>query len=117
MSDENKRQSKRVGLQRAVLFGPEKPPKHWAYITNISDKGIFIKTSIVYPESTVIYITIKDEGGVDHEMVGEVMRTKKIPPAFYREGVSGMGVHLLVFEEEFLDLYRQKMENEKESVD
>ena len=108
MSQGEKRQSKRIGFQAAVLFGPEKPPRHWACITNISDTGIFIKTNLVFKEGKKLYITVKDGKG-DYEMEGTVMRAKKIPPAFAREGMSGMGVELSKYDEDLLALYREKL--------
>lgn len=113
MSIDEKRKSERVGYHKPILFGLEKPPTKWAYIIDISEKGLFIKTNIVYPEGTVLYLIIKDDKGVNHELVGEVMRSRKIPPAFYKEGLSGMGINLLSFEDDFLKVYRKKLEEEK----
>ncbi|MDH3974507.1 MAG: PilZ domain-containing protein [Deltaproteobacteria bacterium] len=113
MAIDEKRTSERIGFNKPILFGLERPPAKWAYIIDISEKGLFIKTNIIYPEGTVLYLTIKDEKGVDHELVGEVMRFRKIPPAFYKEGLSGMGINLLTYEEEFLEVYRKKLEEEK----
>ena len=113
MTTDEKRNSERVGFNKPILFGQEKPPTKWAYIVDISEKGLFIKTNIVYPEGTVLYLTIKDEHGVDHELVGEVMRSRKIPPAFYKEGLSGMGINLLACEEDLLELYKKKLEEEQ----
>ncbi len=111
MSQDDKRHSKRIGFQAAVLFGLEKPPCHWAYITNISDTGIFIKTNLVFKAGKKLYVTVKDDKG-DYEMEGMVMRAKKIPPAFAREGKSGMGVELIRYDEDLLALYREKLEAE-----
>ena len=109
MTTDEKRKSERIEFHKPILFGQEKPPTKWAYIIDISEKGLFIKTNIVYSEGTVLYLTVKDNKGVDHEMVGEVMRSRKIPPAFYKEGISGMGINLLTYEEEFLELYRKQL--------
>lgn len=111
MSSSNKRDSKRIGYQKPVLFGTEKPPKNWAYITDISDAGLFIKTNIVYQEGKNIHITVKDDG-VDHEMEGVVMRFKKVPPAQGWQERSGMGIKLTSFDSEFLKNYRAKLEAE-----
>lgn len=113
MTIDEKRKSERVGFNKPILFGPRKPPTKWAYIIDISEKGIFIKTNIIYPEGTVLYLTIKDDHGVDHELVGEVMRSKKIPPAFYKEGISGMGINLLTYDKSFLEVYRKKLDSKK----
>jgi len=109
MTDDEKRRSKRIEFPNPILFGDEKPPEKWAYIIDISERGLFIKTNIVYPAGTVLYLLLKDKKGIEHEMVGEVMRSKKIPPAFYKEGVSGMGINLLTYEEEFLRVYRNEV--------
>ena len=112
MSQNDKRHSKRIGFQAAVLFGLEKPPRHWAYITNISDTGIFIKTNLIFPAGKKLYVTVKDDKG-DYEMEGTIMRAEKIPPAFAREGESGMGVELVRYDEDLLEIYRKKLEAEK----
>ena len=112
MTTDEKRKSERIGFHKPILFGQEKPPTKWAYIVDISEKGLFIKTNIVYAEGTVLYLTVKDDGGVDHEMVGEVMRSRKIPPAFYKDGISGMGINLLAYEEELLEIYRKEIKEE-----
>lgn len=105
MSNDEKRHKERWKFKRAVLFGPDKPPKHWAYITNISNDGIFIKTNMVFSSGTELHIIIKEKDGNDCVMTGEVMRASKIPPAFSSEGKSGMGIKLTAYKEEFFNKY------------
>ena len=105
MSNEEKRHNERLKFQRAVLFGTEKPPRHWAYISNISSDGIFIKTNMVFRSGTELHIIIKEKDGNDCEMTGEVMRANKIPPAFSYEGKSGMGIRLTTNKDDFFNKY------------
>ncbi len=106
MGSEEKRHNERLKLQRAVLFGTEKPPRHWAYITNISGEGIFIKTNMVFRSGTKLHIIIKEKDQ-NHEMTGEVMRANKVPPAFSSEGMSGMGIKLIKFNKEVMERYEE----------
>ena len=113
MAVDERRNNERVALKKAVIFGLDKPPAHWAYITDISDEGLFIKTNIIYRAGTQLYITLKDEEGAEQQMTGEVMRAKKIPPAFAAEGMSGMGVKLISYDAKLLELLKVKGQRSK----
>jgi len=96
-----KRGKRRFLKRLSVRFGDQKPDRA-AFTHDLSSTGIFLKTTVVFPPNTKLYIelTLPDEKVI--RCRGIVMWAKRIPPALSRIiQKHGMGVHLLEMPEEY----------------
>ena len=90
-----KRNINRYRKRLQLRFG-ENGPAHMAFTEDISESGLFIRTSRVYPPNTNLEIellSIEDDELVN--MKGVVMWAKAVPSALLRTAKkSGMGVKI-----------------------
>lgn len=100
-----KRIIKRVRRRLSLRFGQDKPVR-MAFTEDVTDDGMFIKTTNLYRPGTQIAIEIilPDERKVN--LIGMVRWTKKVPPnMIHLVKKAGMGVKILRFvdgEENFM---------------
>lgn len=87
----DKRKSPRVKMRASVRYGLANPPEQFAFITDLSETGICIKTNQVFGVGTKLYlkITIDD---VDYMAEGVVAWAKKVPHGLLHIAKCGMGV-------------------------
>lgn len=89
-----KRPSQRLPKRLFVRFGKELPT-YVGYTTDVSETGLFIKASTIFPPRTVLNIslTLPDDRVV--LMAGEVVWAKRVPAQLARlVKKNGMGIRL-----------------------
>lgn len=87
----------RVRRRLSLRFGQDKPVR-MAFTEDVTDDGIFIKTTNLYKPGTqvTIQLTLPDETHVT--LVGIVRWSKKVPPnMIHLVKKAGMGVKILHF--------------------
>jgi Tfp pilus assembly protein PilZ len=92
-----KRIIKRVRRRLSLRFGQDKPVR-MAFTEDVTDDGMFIKTTNLYRPGTQIAIELilPDERRVN--LIGMVRWTKKVPPnMIHLVKKAGMGVKILRF--------------------
>jgi len=92
-----KRIIKRVRRRLSLRFGQDKPVR-MAFTEDVTDDGMFIKTTNLYRPGTEIAIELilPDERRVN--LIGMVRWTKKVPPnMIHLVKKAGMGVKILRF--------------------
>lgn len=92
-----KRIIKRVRRRLSLRFGQDKPVR-MAFTEDVTDDGMFIKTTNLYRPGTEIAIELilPDERKVN--LIGMVRWTKKVPPnMIHLVKKAGMGVKILRF--------------------
>jgi Tfp pilus assembly protein PilZ len=102
------RSSKRVPFRKTVHFGLKSPPEHTSFVTEISEKGLCIKTNKVFPPGTKLYLTI-EASDKSYEAEGVVVWAKKVPPRLVRAVKNGMGIMFTRVDQEWLDIYQKKL--------
>ena len=93
----DKRNLNRFKKRLSVRFGPDSPSQ-LAFSEDVSEHGVFIKTSKIYPLGTIlkIEITLPDDDYVFFE--GMVRWTKKVPPQLVSKvQKAGLGIKITKF--------------------
>lgn len=105
MSD--KRDSRRIPFRFIVKYGTTRPLEHTAFLTDLSDSGICIKTRTVFKPGTTLYMSIENSG-MCHECQGVVEWAKKVPASLARVRKSGMGIRFTQACPELIAYYKEK---------
>ncbi|MBE9536895.1 MAG: PilZ domain-containing protein [Proteobacteria bacterium] len=109
-----KRTSKRVSYEipvefGLVSFGPSlDPPKYKGYLVDLSDGGVYIKTSHVFKPGINVTLEIED-GDKCYKMVGTVSNANKVPPKLENTVKCGMGIRFTKPDPELLRIYKDKV--------
>jgi Tfp pilus assembly protein PilZ len=103
----DKRDSRRIPFRFIVKYGLTQPPEHTAFLTDLSDSGICIKTRTVFKPGTTLYMSIEN-AGTCHECEGVVEWAKKVPPSLARVRKSGMGIRFTQACPELIAYYKEK---------
>ncbi|MCK4739318.1 MAG: PilZ domain-containing protein [Deltaproteobacteria bacterium] len=90
---------------KMIKFGKTKHYQHGAFITDISESGICIRTEIVFKKGTTIYMRF-DLRGKRYDAEGEVIWSKSVPPGISTMKKSGMGVNFTKADKELQALYK-----------
>ena len=93
-----KRTLKRIRRRLSLRFGVDKPVR-LAFTEDVTEGGLFIKTTNLYPPGTRVYIEhiLPDESRV--KVTGCIRWTKKVPPTMiHLVKKAGVGVKILGFE-------------------
>jgi len=100
-----KRIIKRVRRRLSLRFGQDKPVR-MAFTEDVTDNGIFIKTTNLYKPGTQVTIELILPDEVKVTLVGIVRWSKKVPPnMIHLVKKAGLGVKILHFvagEEDFI---------------
>jgi Tfp pilus assembly protein PilZ len=93
-----KRNIYRMRRRLSLRFGIDAPVR-MAFTEDITDDGLFIKTTNLYPPGTRVFVELilPDENLV--RIVGIIRWSKKVPPTMiHLVKKAGMGVRILKFE-------------------
>jgi Tfp pilus assembly protein PilZ len=94
-----KRTQRRIRRRLSLRFGVDKPVR-LAFTEDVTESGLFIKTTNLYRPGTRVFIELilPDESRV--RVTGSIRWTKKVPPTMiHLVRKAGMGVKFLRFEE------------------
>lgn len=94
MSDSRLEQRKKMRL--SVRFGNGKL-EHLGYSSDISLKGFFIESRVVYKSGVVMNFEIKTRDGEMITLVGKIQWSKKVAPRLNHILKSGMGISIQRF--------------------
>lgn len=65
---------------------------------NISERGLFLKSAVIYPQGTQLRIELTIEGDEKVVLIGQVKWVKRMSPRQIREGkYGGMGIQICRF--------------------
>jgi len=105
-----KRGFKRLRRRLSLRFGTDEPARI-AFTEDVNDRGMFIKTTNLYPVGSRIVIELSLPDGKKVRLKGSVRWSKKVPPTMiHLVRKAGMGIKILLFEsgeEEFRQFLRQ----------
>lgn len=87
-----KRFRKRIKLR----FGPD-GPKQIGFTEDISDTGIFLRSTIVHRPNTILSIALSIHGPDDVVFQGRIMWARKVPHNLMNKIKGGMGIRILSF--------------------
>jgi Tfp pilus assembly protein PilZ len=100
-----KRIIKRIRRRLSLRFGHDKPVR-MAFTEDVTDDGIFIKTTNLYKPGTQVTIELILPDEVKVTLIGMVRWSKKVPPnMIHLVRKAGLGVKILHFvtgEEDFM---------------
>ncbi len=104
-----KRISKRVAFRNIVKFGTTMERTHTAFITDLSDTGICIKTTSVYKPGTLIYLAVDVSDDKVCEATGVVAWAKAAPAHLARFVKSGMGIRFTEVDPALIGFYEDRI--------
>ena len=100
--------SKRVPFRNTVHFGPQRPPEHTSFVTDMSESGLCVKTNKVYKPGTRLHLVI-DTRERNYEAEGVVMWARKVPVRLVQVLKNGMGIKFTRVSKELVGLYQEKV--------
>lgn len=106
----DKRDSKRIPFRVMLDYGPEDPPTHRSFATDLSDTGVCIKTNKVFKPGIELYMNI-EIGEKTYKAYGVIMWAKIVPPRLVRVVKNGMGVRFIYMDPGLLEEYNKKKEH------
>jgi Tfp pilus assembly protein PilZ len=109
--EKNKRRTKRVILRNKVFFGPNRPPIHSSFLSDLSDRGVGIKTNWAYEPGAKLQMAI-DVAGNLYSAEGVVIWAKRITPGFVQLVKTDMGVRFTDVDEGLVNFYEEKIREE-----
>jgi len=93
-----KRSYKRLRRRLSLRFGTDKPSRI-AFTEDINDRGMFIKTTTIYPVGSNITIELSLPGEIPVKIRGIVRWSKKVPPTMiHLARKAGMGIKFINIE-------------------
>jgi Tfp pilus assembly protein PilZ len=105
----NSRGLKRIRRRLTLRFGTDAPVR-LAFTEDVTEHGMFIKTTNLYPPGTKIIIELIMPDEKKARIIGSIRWTKKVPPTMiHLVNKAGIGVKILRFESGE-DNFRQFME-------
>ena len=106
MSEQEKVTRERIKFTgKMIKYGDTKHYQHVAFITDVSDTGICIRTQVVFKKGSTIYMRF-DLEGKRYDAEGEVMWSKSVPPGMSTIKKSGMGINFTNVDDEFHGLFK-----------
>lgn len=91
-----RRDLKRYRKRLQLRYGPDGPSRI-GFTEDLSDTGIFLRSTYVHPPNTIleIFMNVKEQ----HDVVfkGRVMWARRVPPNLMNKIKGGMGVRILTF--------------------
>lgn len=88
-----KRGRQRKKTRLPVRFGAERPEK-MGLITDATARGVYISTNSVLAPGSSVCVQVPVHGGDPVMLVGRVIRSRRVPPAFIMTHTGGMAVRL-----------------------
>lgn len=89
-----------------VRYGPD-IPSHLGFTIDVSESGLFVKATIVYPPGTRLVLDLALPDGATISLRGEVSWVKRVPPSLARHlRKAGMGIAVLEPPVAYLDFVR-----------
>jgi len=104
-----KRISPRVNIRSTVYYGTTGDTPHTAFMVDLSDTGICIKTNNVYKPGTKVFVKIDTKEEV-YKAEGIVAWAKKVPPRLATLVKNGMGIRFTTIDRGLVDLYRNRVD-------
>ncbi|MCK4739319.1 MAG: PilZ domain-containing protein [Deltaproteobacteria bacterium] len=103
----NSRDSKRITMRGKVKYGTTGHLKHFAFISDLSETGLCIRTNDVYDEDTILNLRINFGGG-NYNAKGIVMWSIKVPRGLEKIKKNGMGIKFTTVDPELIKVYNEK---------
>lgn len=104
-----KRISPRVSIRSTVFYGTSKETPHTAFMVDMSDTGICIKTNNVFRPGTKVFMKIATKDR-DYMAEGVVAWAKRVPPRLATLVKNGMGVRFTTIDRDLIKLYRDRVD-------
>lgn len=104
----NKRTSKRVPFRTIVRYGQNSPPGFLSFATDLSERGVCIKTNSVFTSGTRLYLTIVTSDN-RYEAEGVVVWAKKVPHRMVAIAKNGMGIKFTHVDKGLMGLYHERL--------
>lgn len=104
-----RRELKRYRKRLQLRYGPDGAGRV-GFTEDLSDTGIFLRSTFVHGPNTVLQVFMNVEGTQDVVFKGRVMWARKVPHNLMNKIKGGMGIHILAFEKGE-DLYRSLVES------
>jgi len=95
---DERRELKRYRKRLQLRFGPEGPSRV-GFTEDLSDTGIFLRSTFVFRPNTVLHVALSIHAPHDVIFTGRVMWARKVPPNLMNKIRGGMGVRILSFDE------------------
>jgi len=104
-----KRDLKRFRKRLQLRYGPEGPSRV-GFTEDLSDTGIFLRSTYVHNPNTILEISMNVNGQGDVVFKGRVMWARKVPSNLMNKVKGGMGIRILKFIEGE-DTYRDLLDS------
>ncbi|PLY04160.1 MAG: pilus assembly protein PilZ [Desulfuromonas sp.] len=91
-----RRDLKRYRKRLQLRYGPDGPSRI-GFTEDLSDTGIFLRSTIVHNPNTVLQVCMNVAGQQDVIFRGRVMWARRVPANLMNKVKGGMGVHILSF--------------------
>jgi hypothetical protein len=110
--EKKRRRSKRVPFRTTLHFAPPptRPHDHTSFVTDLSDKGICVKTKKAFAPGTRLHLFI-DCAYKSYAAEGVVSWAKKVSPLLAWMGKNSMGIKFTQVDHRLVDFYEQKIES------
>jgi hypothetical protein len=105
------RRGKRVILRNTVHFGLQGFPKHTSFATDLSDKGVGVKTNLAFEPGTRLHLVIED-AGKRYGAKGIVVWSKRITPRLVQLVKTSMGIKFMHVDDGLIRFYEEKIKEE-----
>jgi len=102
-----RRELKRYRKRLQLRYGPEEGSRI-GFTEDLSDTGIFLRSTFVHNPNTILQISMNVNGAQDVVFRGRVMWARRVPPNLMNKIKGGMGIHILSFSQGE-DIYRELM--------
>jgi len=93
---DERRELRRHRKRLQLRFGPEGPSRV-GFTEDISDTGIFLRSTFVFRPNTILEISLSVDAPNDVIFTGRVMWARKVPANLMNKIRGGMGVRILSF--------------------
>jgi Tfp pilus assembly protein PilZ len=105
-----KRRSRRLRYRTTVRYGLADPPEHMAFVVDLSDTGICLKTNRVFDAGTRLYLRISI-GDKEYAAEGVVAWSKKVPHGMEQILKCGMGIRFTRVDDGLIRYYGDKKDD------
>ena len=93
-----KREIARCRKRFRVFYGVDDVRRMMGISENISERGLFVKSAVIYPHSTQLRIELTTDGDERVVLIGQVKWIKRMSPKQIKEGkYGGMGIQICRF--------------------
>lgn len=104
-----RRDLKRYRKRLQLRYGPEGPSR-LGFTEDLSDTGIFLRSTFVHNPNTVLNIYMNVNAQQDVVFRGRVMWARRVPANLMNKVKGGMGIHILTFSSGE-DIYRDLLDS------